>query len=1095
MDDYGVSPSSLSSICEKYDVFLSFRGTDTRHNFISHLFAALTRKQFKTFIDEESLEKGDDINTALPEAIQKSKIAIIIFSKDYASSTWCLRELESILECRRENKQMVIAIFYEVDSSDIRKQKGSYEKSFIEHEYRFKDNIKMVDKWRAALTESADLCGWDSRVTRPDTKLIEEVVEDVLKKLQSTVLSSADGLKGMIGMEKRCEQLESLISIGSANTRIISLFGMGGIGKTTLANAVYGRIFSHFESCCFLKNVREESEEVRDGLEKLRKKLFAKLLGEKTVDLEMPASLEIVKRRLKRTRVLIVLDDVSESKQLEHLVRDGDLFKSGSRILLTTRDQKVLRTIRGSNEVEISEYVVEQLNDSEALELFNFTAFVEGKPPTPEYAELSKQAVSYAGSIPLAIKVVGSELRSLREPNIEKWKMTLKKLKMSPHSNIRKVLTISYEGLEKDEKNIFLDIACFFKGERRDFVENILNACNFSASTGIDNLIDKSLITIDPQGNELQMHDLVQDIGQDIVCQESEKPGKRSRLWIAEEIIDVLENNVGTANVQGLFLDFLKIDKVIHLEPTIFEKMCNLRLLKINDHSSFPKKRRMYLQQGLQCLPNSLRYLEWNAYPLESLPPNFKPKNLVELKMVHSELKQLWDGGQVLKKLRGIDLSFSRNLTRIPDVSASPDLERINLQYCEFLREIPYSRIQQNLNNLIDVTLRCSDRLQKVPDRILDAASLRTLSLSRLNLLPTVITSRSLETLDICSIFNQETSSVDNCKQLSNLSVLNNLNSLRCLIFRFCSNLEKLPELPSNIEQLYIEQISIKELDFQSIEDLKLEELSIFDCRSLESLPPRIFELRFLHSLNLTGCTKLKNLPDISKPMESLTDLCIDKTAIEKLPSSFGNLIGLRTLRADFCKYLEFDPEIIFNMPKLADLSLSNCPQLTSFTFHGVDLENINVGRSNIERIPESIKDASKLRRLDLNNCRDLRSVPALPLSLESLDASGCTLLEEVSISEGALTQELENNYPITKNTSIFYNCSKLGQKALDNIITEFQRRVLRMATRFASLGHQSGSIIKRRDVGLRSIFFPITSWVLCCVLLGTLGSILCGRI
>ncbi|XP_024017546.1 disease resistance-like protein DSC1 [Morus notabilis] len=972
MDDYGVSLSSPSSICEKYDVFLSFRGEDMHDNFISHLSAALKRKRIKIYIDEEILEKGDDINLALPEEIQKSKIAIIIFSKDYASSTWCLRELEHILKCRRDNGQILLPIFYRVDPSDIQKQKGSYAKSFIEHENRFKDTMEMVDKWRVALTKSADLSGWNSQVTRPDTKLIEEVVEDVLKKLQSTVLSSADGLKGMIGMEKRCEQLESLLSIGSANTRIISLWGMGGIGKTTLANAVYGRFFSHFESYCFLKNVRGKSEEVHDGLEKLRNKLFAKLLGEKAVDLESPSLLEIIKRRLRKIRVLIVLDDVSKSEQLEHLVGDGDLFASGSRILLTTRDQKILR-IKGSDEVETSEYEVEQLNDSEALDLFNFTAFDGGKPPTSEYAELSKQAVSYAGCNPLAIKVVGSELRSLREPNKEKWKMTMKRFKMSPPADISEVLKISYEGLKNDEKNIFLDIACFFKGMCRDFVQNILNACSFSVSTGLDNLIGKSLITIDPRGNKLQMHDLMQEIGRDIICQEFEKQEARNRLWIAEHIIHVLENNI------------------------------------------------------------------------------------------------------VLKKLRGIDLSYSHNLTRIPDVSASPDLERINLEGCVSLLEIPYSRIQQNLNNLIDVNLRNCNNLRKVPDRIFDAASLRSLTLkgcSNLYTLPTMITARSLVSLDLSSTAI-ETLSVDslqnlselclvNCEKLSNLSGLNNLNSLKCLHLQYCSNLNKLSELPSNIEDLNIRGTAIKKLDFPSIENFKLRILELSDCSSLESLPPRIFELRFLGSLFLFRCTKVKNLPDIPKPMESLTYLCIAKTKIGKLPSSFGNLIGLRFLIANDCEYLEFDPEIIFNMPKLATLELFNCPKLGSFTFHGVDLVNILVKCSNLKKIPESIKDASKLRRLLLKDCRDLRSIPAPPMSLESLDASGCTLLEEVSISERALTQEFENNYPITKSALILYDCLKLGQKALDNIITEFRRRVLRMATRFASLEHQEGYPIIR---------------------------------
>lgn len=165
MDAYGVSPSS-SSIYEKYDVFLSFRGEDTRNNFTSHLYAALKRKQIETYIDEKSLERGDDITLALPEAIQRSKISIIIFSKGYASSTWCLRELVHILECRQENKQMVIPVFYEVDPSHIRKQEGSYGEAFLKHQEHFEDKMGIVQKWRAALTESADLSGWDSQVTR-----------------------------------------------------------------------------------------------------------------------------------------------------------------------------------------------------------------------------------------------------------------------------------------------------------------------------------------------------------------------------------------------------------------------------------------------------------------------------------------------------------------------------------------------------------------------------------------------------------------------------------------------------------------------------------------------------------------------------------------------------------------------------------------------------------------------------------------------------------------------------------------------------------------------------------------------------------------
>lgn len=170
MDACGASSSSSCfpslSPPEKYDVFLSFRGEDTRHKFTSHLYAALDRKKIKTYIDEVSLERGDEISPALLEAIRKSKISVIVFSKDYASSSWCLSELVHILECHRENKQMIIPIFYEVDPSLIRKQEGNYGEAFLKHQERFSNKLETVQKWRAALTESANLSGWDSRVTR-----------------------------------------------------------------------------------------------------------------------------------------------------------------------------------------------------------------------------------------------------------------------------------------------------------------------------------------------------------------------------------------------------------------------------------------------------------------------------------------------------------------------------------------------------------------------------------------------------------------------------------------------------------------------------------------------------------------------------------------------------------------------------------------------------------------------------------------------------------------------------------------------------------------------------------------------------------------
>ena len=145
----------------KYEAFLSFRGEDTRKNFTDHLYTALINSGVNTFIDDNELPRGKDISSELLKAIQESKISIVVFSKGYASSRWCLNELVKIIECKNTIGQIVIPIFYDVDPSDVRKQTGSYAKAFAEHEQRVEADMEMIKNWRAALSEAADLSGWD----------------------------------------------------------------------------------------------------------------------------------------------------------------------------------------------------------------------------------------------------------------------------------------------------------------------------------------------------------------------------------------------------------------------------------------------------------------------------------------------------------------------------------------------------------------------------------------------------------------------------------------------------------------------------------------------------------------------------------------------------------------------------------------------------------------------------------------------------------------------------------------------------------------------------------------------------------------------
>ena len=154
--------SSFFSSCPKpqheNDVFLSFRGEDTRHNFTDHLYHALKDKGFITFKDDEEIELGYSISPKLSNAIEKSRIAIIILSKNYASSTWCLEELVKIVKCMNGGL-IVLPIFYHVDPSHVRHQNETFAVAFEEHEKRFQENLDQVQIWRDALTVVANLTG------------------------------------------------------------------------------------------------------------------------------------------------------------------------------------------------------------------------------------------------------------------------------------------------------------------------------------------------------------------------------------------------------------------------------------------------------------------------------------------------------------------------------------------------------------------------------------------------------------------------------------------------------------------------------------------------------------------------------------------------------------------------------------------------------------------------------------------------------------------------------------------------------------------------------------------------------------------------
>ncbi|MED6167355.1 hypothetical protein PIB30_001777 [Stylosanthes scabra] len=492
---------------------------------------------------------------------------------------------------------------------------------------------------------------------------------------------------------------------------------MGGSGKTTIAKAIYNKIFREFEGRCFLLNIREVWDQ-DNGCLHLEQQLLSAIYKTTKIKIENTESgKSILEKRLGQKRILVVLDDVDKLEQLNSLAASGKWFSPGSIIIITTRDVHMLRCLRVDKL-----YSMKEFNDKESMEHFSWHAFKE-PCPKKEFAFLANEVVSYCERLPLALEVIGSHLFNRKE---YEWKSVLKRLKTIPNNDVQKKLKISFDGLSDDrDREIFLDVAFFFIGMDKNDGVDILNGCGHSAEIGINVLMERCLITVDTK-RKLGMHGLLRDMGREIIRESfPRKPEERSRLWNPEEVLNVLSKDMGTKTIEGLALNLLPESvNPTQLKTEAFKEMKRLRLLQFAN---------VQLVGDFKYLSADLRWLCWYGCPSEYTTANFDQANLVAIDFKYSQLELVWKKGQMMKQLKILNLSHSQHLIQTPDFSNLPNLKKLILKYCAKLTSV--SHTIGHLKQVLLINFKGCSSLRVLPRSIYKLKSLKTLILSGCSLI------------------------------------------------------------------------------------------------------------------------------------------------------------------------------------------------------------------------------------------------------------------------------------------------------------------------------------------------------------------------
>ncbi|XP_039164318.1 disease resistance protein RPV1-like [Eucalyptus grandis] len=702
-------------------------------------------------------------------------------------------------------------------------------------------------------------------------------------------------VQNVVGIDDRVKQINNLLEMEvNDEVRIIGIYGTDGIGKKTLAKAVYNQISSCFDSCSFLAEV-EGTTQNSHGIQFLQNKLICDILERDHEDSSFDETIEDFVDIFREMKVLIVVNAVEKPSDLHAIVGDQlDWFGPGSRIIVTSQNEEILKEYDSD---KAPTYVVTELDDGQAFKLFCKQAF-RMQSSIPDYDGLSNCIVNATEKLPLAIEVVGSFLRG---KSIQEWEMMEKSMKARLMSSqkttvgLQELLDICNGELDHQQKDIFLDITCFISGVDARIASYMWPNCYPSSGC-----ILMPLAKIG-ENNELQMHRLLRRLGKRIFEQEGSGDPIERKFYIQEK---------GMENVEALLFDFT---------AEYFQIMPELRFLKLDNAK---------VSGNFGGAFASLRWLCWQRCPLDFTAKNFVLTELVILDQSWSKVTEDWGGWSEIKmeKLKVLNLTGCPDLLFTPDFSSYKDLAILILERCSHLVKLHPSI--GSLQRLVSLNLKFCSQLNGLPVELGRTTALKELFIDRTSVREIPISVGNLKQLKILSGFK--------CFPLTHLPrSISYLTALSELLLDGA----KMIELPSSLGEL-----------------LNLRRLSLRDCHCLKKLPDSIGRMWSLKEFDISG-TSFSGLPNSIRYLESLTVLRMDSSFVRAFPKETGNLTELEELHASRCRSLKGAiPGNIKGLRHLRSLMLGHSrisslpPEISTITgLHTLDLIQCN----EIEELPK----------------------------------------------------------------------------------------------------------------------------------------------